>query len=100
MKKLIRTLVIVFVALTTADAFLTLWATNNGFQEVNPLMVSLAHTWAFPVIKIIPALIVAWALSKLNARFPRTRSVTAVGFGAAAVFLAVVLVSNLGELFS
>jgi len=98
LKKLIRYLVIAFVAFQAADAFLTLWATNNGFQEVNPLMVSFAHTWAFPFIKIIPALVVAWALTKLNARFPRTRPATAAGFAMAVAFLGVVLVANLGEL--
>ena len=98
LKKIIRNLVIVFVAFQAADAFLTLWATNNGFQEVNPLMVPFAHTWALPFMKIIPALGAAWLLLKLNARFPRTRPVTAFGFGAGVAFLGVVLVSNVAEL--
>lgn len=98
MKRLILILTITFVVFEAADAFLTLWATNNGFQEVNPLMVCFAHTWAFPFMKIVPALVAAWLLSKLNARFPRTRMLTAVGWGMAAAFLGVVLISNLGEL--
>ena len=98
MKKLIRILMIAFVAFEAADAFFTLWATNNGFLEVNPLMVPFAHTWALPFIKIIPALVATWALSKLNARFPRTRPATAFGLAAAVAFLGVVLAANLGEL--
>lgn len=97
MKKLILTLAITFVVFQAADAFFTLWATNNSFQEANPLMVPFADTWTFPLIKIVPALVAAWALTKLNARFPKTRPVTAAGFGAAVVFLGVVLVANLGE---
>jgi len=98
MKKTVRNLAIAFVALEAADAFLTLWATNHGFQEVNPLMVPFAHTWLFPIMKIIPAMGAAWLLSKLNARFPRTRPVTVFGFGMAVAFLGFVLVGNLGEL--
>ena len=97
MKKLIVTLGIGFVAFQAADAFLTMWATNNGFQEVNPLMVSFAHTWAFPLMKIIPALVATWALLRVNARFPRTRTATAFGLTMAVAFLGVVLVGNLGE---
>ena len=98
MKKTIRILALVFVIFEAADAFLTLWATNNGFLEVNPLMVPFAHTWVNPFIKIIPALVAIWLLSKLNARFPRTRPVTVFGLTAAVAFLGVVLVANLGEL--
>jgi len=98
LKKLILALIIAFVALQVADAFLTLWATNNGFQEVNPLMVSFAHTWAFPFMKIIPALVASWLLLKLNVRFPRTRPMTAAGFAMAVAFLGVVLISNVAEL--
>jgi len=98
LKKLVRNLGIALVTFEAADAFLTLWATNHGFQEVNPLMVPFAHTWAFPFMKIIPALAAIWLLSKLNARFPRTRPVTAFGLTAGIVFLGVVLTANLGEL--
>lgn len=98
MKKLILTLGIAFVALQVADAFLTLWAVNHGFEEVNPLLAPIAGTWLGPVVKIVPAALVVWGLDRLGRRYPRTRPVSAVGLGAAIVFLGVVLVSNVAEL--
>ena len=98
MKKLVRNLGIAFVAFEAADAFLTLWATNHGFQEVNPLMVPFAHTWAFPFLKILPAALVVWALARLGRRYPKTQPVTIFGLAAAVAFLGVVLVSNVAEL--
>lgn len=98
MKKLVRTLGITFVALEAADAFLTLWAVNHGFQEINPLMAPIAGTWLSPLVKIVPAALVVWGLDRLGRRHPKTRPVTAAGLGAVIVFLGVVLVGNLGEL--
>ena len=99
MKKLVRTLGITFVALQVTDAFLTLWAVNHGFEEVNPLLAPIAGTWLSPLVKIVPAALVVWGLDRLGHRYPRTRLVSDVGLGAAIVFLGVVLVGNLGELF-
>lgn len=98
MKKLVLTLGITLVVFEAADAFLTLWAVNNGFEEVNPLMVQIAGTWLFPLIKVIPAALVVWGLAYLGRRHPRTRPVTVFGLTAAVAFLGVVLAANLGEL--
>jgi len=98
LKKLIVTLGIALVAAQAADAFLTLWAVNHGFEEVNPIMAPIAGTWLSPLVKIIPAALVVWGLARLGRRYPRTQPVTAVGLVAGVVFLGVVLVANLGEM--
>ena len=98
MKKLIATLGIAFVAAQAADAFLTLWAVNHGFQEVNPLLAPIAGTWLSPLVKIVPAALVVWGLDRLGRRYPKTQPVTAFGLVAAVAFLGVVLVSNVAEL--
>ena len=98
MKKLIVTLGIAFVAFEAADAFLTLWAVNHGFEEVNPIMAPIAGTWASPLVKILPAVLVAWGLARLGRRYPKTQPVTAVGLVAAVAFYGVVLASNVAEL--
>lgn len=92
------TLGIAFVVAHAADAFLTLWATNNGFQEVNPLMAPFAHTWAFPFIKLIPALVALLVVSRMAARWPKTRPIISGGLALSVVFLGVVLIANVGEI--
>lgn len=86
------------MAAHAADAFLTLWATNNGFQEVNPLMVPFAHTWAFPFIKLVPALVGLFIVSKLTARFPRFRPLAVVGLASSVAFLGGIIIANIGEI--
>ncbi len=98
MKKIIAALAITFITVEAVDAFLTLWATNNGFQEVNPLMVPFAHTWAFPFIKIIPAGLVMWGIIRVNKRYPRTQTTTALGLVGAVAFVTAILISNISEL--
>lgn len=98
MKKTIAILGIGFVALEAADAFFTLWAMHNGFQEVNPLLAPIAGTWASPLVKILPAALVAWGLSRLGNRYPRTRPVSVFGLAATIGFLGLVLASNVAEL--
>lgn len=98
MKKLIRSLAVTFVAFEAADAFFTLWAVNHGFQEANPLLAPIAGTWISPVVKILPAALVAFFLARLGDRFPKTRPVTAFGLFAVVGFLGVVLAANTVEL--
>lgn len=86
------------VAAQIADSFLTLWATNNGFVEINPIMAPIAHLWALPVVKIIPALVVVWGLAKLQKRFPIIGKPVSVGLVACIAFYAAVLISNVSEL--
>jgi len=98
MKKLVAILGTAFVAAQATDGFLTLWAVNHGFEEVNSFLAPIAGTWASPVVKILPAALVAWGLARLGRRYPRTQPVTAVGLVAVVAFYAAVLVSNVAEL--
>ena len=100
MKKLVVILGIAFVMAEAADAFLTLWAAWNldGFQEVNPLLAPIAGTWLSPLVKILPAALVAWGLSRLGNRYPRTLPVSAFDLVAVTAFLGLVLVSNVAEI--
>ena len=86
------------VAAQIADSFLTLWATNNGFVEVNPLMAPIAHLWIMPVVKIVPALLVVWGISKLQQRFPVLGTPVSVGLVVCIAFYAAILVSNVSEI--
>ena len=87
-----------FISLQAVDAFLTLWATNHGFQEVNPVMMSIADSWWIVVVKLVPAIMVTAFLARLAYRHQLVRRVTVAGLGAACTFLAVVLVSNIMEI--
>jgi hypothetical protein len=98
MKKLVVSLGIAFVGLQAADAFLTMWAVNHGFQEVNPFLAPIAGTWYSPIVKILPAALVAWGLARLGRRYPRTQPVTAFGLVGVVALYAAVIASNLGEL--
>jgi len=98
LKKLVAILGMAFVAAQATDAFLTLWAVNHGFEEVNPVLAPIAGTWASPLVKILPAALVAWGLARLGRRYPKTQPVTAVGLVAAVAFYGVVLASNVAEL--
>lgn len=86
------------VAAQIADSFLTLWATNNGFVEVNPIMAPIAHLWTLPVVKIIPSLIVVWGIAKLQRRFPVIGKPVNVGLVACIAFYAAVLIWNVTEI--
>jgi len=93
-----KKLTYLFISLQAFDAFLTLWATNHGFQEINPVMASIADTWWIVAVKLVPAIIATWFLGRLASRYPIVRRVTVGGLGAACIFLAVVLVSNIWEI--
>ena len=86
------------VAAQIADSFLTLWATNNGFVEVNPIMAPIAHLWVMPVVKIVPALLVVWGIAKLQRRFPVIGKPVSVGMVACIAFYAAVLITNISEI--
>jgi len=51
-----KAVVITFMGLQAADGLLTMWATSNGFVEVNPIMIPVAHTWIMPLQKILVAI--------------------------------------------
>ena len=89
---------VAFIGLQAADTFLTMWAVNHGFTEVNPLMAPIAGTWVSPVVKVVPAIIVAVGLAWLTRRWPRTRTVATVGLVTVVVFMIGILASNLLEM--
>jgi hypothetical protein len=79
MKKTIIILAIVFVALEAADGLVTLWGTNNGIPEANPLFAPFANTWFLPLVKIAFGLLVAWGLVQVAKRFPKARRLATIG---------------------
>jgi len=87
-----------FIGLQAADTFLTMWAVNHGFTEVNPLMAPIAGTWVSVLVKVVPAILVAICLARLTARWPRIRNVVNVGMVAVVVFMVGILTSNLLEM--
>jgi len=95
MKRIIIALAMTLVVLQVADSFLTMWATNHGYQEVNSIVTPIAHTWWLPVCKVLPAIGVSFLMLKLARRFPKT---VVFGLSAASAFLAIVLVANVFEL--
>jgi len=94
-KKIIIALALALVVLQVADSFLTMWATNHGYQEVNSIVAPIAHTWWLPACKVLPAIGVSFLMVKLARRFPKT---VVFGLLAALAFLASVLVANVFEL--
>ena len=95
MKRLILALALALVALEAADGFLTVWAINHGYQEVNAWVAPIADTFWLPVVKVLPAIAVSFLMVRLGRRFPKS---VAFGLSAASAFLVVVLVANLLEL--
>ena len=81
-----KKLAIALVVVSGIDGVLTVWATNHGFIEVNPLMAPIAHTWILPVWKVGIATLGAVFVLLFSRRFPRI-----------VTFVAVVLVLNLLE---
>jgi hypothetical protein len=85
---------IAFLILITTDGFLTFWATNNGYTEVNPLMTYLAHTVLYPISKVlIPVIGVAFVSFLIN-RFPKFVKVANIGYVALIAMYVFVLGNN------
>lgn len=93
MKKLALTL----VSLQAADGFLTMWATNRGFTEANPLVAPIAQTWLFPTWKVGVTLLGILILVPLARRLPKA---VKIGLGFASAVMVAVLIANLFTLFN
>lgn len=76
------------------DGFLTMWATNNGFTEVNHLVMAISRTWFYPASKAATALLGAVLLLPAVKRFS---GFVRIGFMLASLFVALVIVSDLYE---
>ena len=88
-----------FVGMQAVDGFLTLWAVNHGYTEVNRLYAPVAGNWYAPLLyKVLPAALVAFGLYRLAQRYPRTRPALAVGLIAAVGFYLFITATNVGEI--
>lgn len=90
-----KQLAVALVVVSGLDGLLTMWATNHGFVEVNPLMRPIAHTWILPVWKAGIAALGAWFVLRFSRRFPR---IVTLGLSVSVAFVLVVFILNLLEL--
>lgn len=90
-----KKLAIALLVVSGADGVLTVWATNHGFIEVNPLMAPIANTWILPVWKVGIAALGAAFVLLFSLRFPR---VVTFGLAAAVTFVLSIFVLDLLEL--
>jgi len=87
--------IIAFGTLELIDGFLTVWATNHQFEEVNPLTAPIASSWMFPLLKIGLVILAIALTMPFVRRFPRQVS---FGFTSISLFLVLVLASNVFEM--
>jgi len=81
------------IVLDVTDAVLTFWATNKGLiYEGNPLIASIADTWAIIALKTIMALVIAFVLSYLDMRRPHKQRIIHNGFACMCMIEAVIMV--------
>lgn len=88
----------ILVTLKAIDGFWTLWATNHGYIELNPIMASIASTWWGPVATTLPLVVLGILVMGIIRRFPGITKVVFHGVMAACVLMIVVLVTNLGAI--
>lgn len=93
-----KKLAIIFLVTQAIDCFLTMWATNNGFVEANPLMAPFAHTWAFVPFKLIIPTIVVVGVAFLVRKYAAIRTVVLGALVGANAFLIIVIASNIIEM--
>lgn len=89
---------IMFMGLQVADGFLTMWATSNGFIEVNPLMMPIAHTWMMPLQKILVAKAGVAVICVIVRRYPALIAPIRLSLVLSSSLVTLVLVSNLIQL--
>lgn len=89
---------ITFIIIIAVDGLLTFWATNNGYTEVNPLIVPIANTIIYPVLKLIVPLIGVAVVGYLIKRFPKFVRVAYFGFVSIIGLYVIILASNLVEM--
>ena len=64
-------LLAIFCALWVVDGFLTFWAVQNGYLESwNEWTRAIAHTWTFPVLKLLIAALVVVLVRWVNRIIP------------------------------
>ncbi len=81
------------------DGYLTFWAVNNGFIEVNPIYRLVAGDWYAPLLyKILPTALAVIGLSLLVKHYPSTNFALATGLVMAIGFYLYITVSNISEI--
>ncbi len=98
LSKKMRVLMTTFVMLIITDGLMTLWAVNNGYKEVNPLMAPVAASPLFLVFKVVSVLLIVAAAWFFIRRFPRLSWIVAIALGSGIVCYALVITTNLWEL--
>jgi len=93
-----KTAAITFMGLEAVDGFLTMWATRNGFIEVNPLMLPIAHTWVMPLQKVSVATAGIAVICILIRWCPSLVAPFKLSLILGSSFVALVLASNLIQL--
>lgn len=92
--------VILLVTLKAIDGFWTMWAVNNGYVEINPIMAPIAHTWLEPVATIIPTALFGILALWVSRKFPQISKILFCGILVANVFMIGVLAANLREVLN
>lgn len=85
----------IFIILEAADGLVTLWGTNHGIPEANPLFAPFAHTWLLPVVKIAVGFAFVGLLFLVSHYFPAARRLAGIGL-IAGVGIQVVVMSLWG----
>ena len=96
-----KVLAVTFATLLSLDGALTYWAIQSGqFQEQNPLMAPHAGSPLFVLYKVATAVIAILIIGVLVHKFPRMRRLSDFGLGLFSLLYAVVLATNLWEVFT
>lgn len=98
MSKYNKFLSLVFLVLQLTDGLLTIWAVNNGYQEVNPLIVPIAGSLFYLSFKIVPAILAILFMDAVAKRDSKYNAAISAGLSLFNVFYVAVLISNLAEL--
>jgi len=75
-----------------------MWATSNGFIEVNPLIMPIAHTWMMPLQKILVANAGIAVICVIVRRYPGLMAPIKLALILSSSLVMLVLASNLIQL--
>lgn len=93
--KMLLWLAVAFVLGSLGDGVITLYAVGQGYAEQNPIVASIAGTWAFPALKLGGSILLAGATILVGRRFYRLAAGT---LGIGSVYLVAVFATNLHTL--
>lgn len=96
----IKLAVLFLLALKAVDGFWTMWAVNNGYVEVNPIMAPIAHTLWEPIATILPTTIFGVFALWISRKYPHVSKIMLYGILVSCVLMIFVLASNLREVLN